>query len=55
MTLSRHRLADSLGPAGFEFKWSPLEKVRPPAQWQKAYLDAQFEVVHPQNYLDFIL
>jgi uncharacterized protein len=40
---------------GFEFKWNPLKKVRPPAQWQKAYPDAHFEVVHPLNYLEFIL
>lgn len=39
---------------GFEMKWSPHRTVRAPGAWRNAYPDADFEVVHQQNYLDFI-
>lgn len=38
----------------FEMKWSPHRTVRAPGAWRNAYPDTDFEVVHPQNYLDFI-
>ena len=39
---------------GFEFKWNSKKNPKPPAQWLKAYPNAQFEWIHPDNYLDFI-
>lgn len=39
---------------GFEFKWNSKKNPKPPAQWLKAYPDAQFEWIHPDNYLEFI-
>lgn len=37
-----------------EMKWSPRRTPRAPGAWRNAYTDSAFEVVHPQNYLDFI-
>ena len=37
-----------------EMKWSPRGGVRAPGGWRKAYPGASFQVVHPDNYLDFI-
>jgi len=37
-----------------EMKWSPRRNARAPAAWRRAYPDSAFEVIHPQNYLDFI-
>ncbi|NKB66464.1 MAG: AAA family ATPase [Candidatus Latescibacteria bacterium] len=36
-----------------EMKWSP-QAVRPPKGWSRAYPDSSFQVVHRDNYLDFI-
>ena len=40
--------------AAAEMKWSPRASVRPPAGWRRAYPEATWQVVHPDNYLDFI-
>ena len=37
-----------------EMKWSPRSKARPPQGWREAYPDSTFQVVHRDNYLDFI-
>ena len=37
-----------------EMKWSPRAAARAPAGWRQAYPDSSFQVVHPENYLDFI-
>ena len=37
-----------------EMKWSTRAGVRAPGGWRKAYPDGSFQVVHPENYLDFI-
>ena len=37
-----------------EMKWSPQSKVRPPRGWTAAYPHSTFQVVHRENYLDFI-
>ncbi|MCY4157175.1 MAG: ATP-binding protein [Gammaproteobacteria bacterium] len=37
-----------------EMKWSPRRNARAPAAWRRAYPDSAFEVIHPENYLDFI-
>ncbi len=39
---------------GYEFKWSPKKKIKPPTAWLKAYPNAQWQVITPQNYLNFI-
>ncbi len=38
----------------YEMKWNPNRKVKIPLGWQKAYPDAEFEVVTPENYLDWV-
>lgn len=42
------------GLFGYEFKWSPAKRERPPKQWLEAYPSASFQVVTPENYLTFI-
>jgi predicted AAA+ superfamily ATPase len=39
---------------GYEFKWSAKKQPKAPTQWTKAYPYAEFHVIHPKNYLDFI-
>jgi len=40
---------------GYEFKWSQQKNLRPPADWIDTYPDSSFQVIHPGNYLDFLL
>lgn len=40
--------------SAFEFKWQN-RRVRVPGSFDKAYPDATFEVVHQENYIDFIV
>ncbi|MBU2474480.1 ATP-binding protein [Patescibacteria group bacterium] len=40
---------------GYEFKYSPNKKVKPPKDWIETYDNAEFEVVNNKNYLNFIL
>ena len=40
---------------GYEAKWSPQKRNIPPRQWIDAYPEAEYALVHPENYLDFIL
>lgn len=40
---------------GIEFKWSTTKKVSPPSRWKETYPDAIFQVINPDNYLDFVL
>lgn len=37
-----------------EAKWSPKSAVRAPRGWRQTYPDSSFQVVHPENYLDFV-
>ena len=39
--------------SAYEMKWSPQE-ASPPGAWRDAYPDASFEVVHRENYLEFV-
>lgn len=39
---------------GYEFKWNENKKQKIPTAYAKAYPDASFEVINPNNYLDFI-
>ena len=41
--------------SAFAFKWSPRKKsLQAPRAWREAYPDSSFQVVHPDNYLEFI-
>jgi len=39
---------------GFEFKWNEKRTVKAPGGWTRAYPEATFGVITPDNYLDFI-
>ena len=39
---------------GYEIKWSPGKRPRPPLAWKRAYPDAEFRVVNRDTYLDFV-
>lgn len=39
---------------GYEMKWTPKKQAKAPSDWTKAYPDAEFMMIHPENYLDFI-
>jgi uncharacterized protein len=38
---------------GYEFKWS-RPKAAPPRGWLETYPEADFRVIHPENYLEFV-
>lgn len=40
--------------SAFEIKWNPAKAVRVPTAWAKAYPESSFQVIHPENYLDWI-
>jgi uncharacterized protein len=40
---------------GFKFKWSPERKEKIPKDWLKTYPQAEYEVITPNNFMDFIL
>ena len=40
---------------GFEFKWKPIKKTKPPKDWLKTYDNATYEIITEENYRDFIL
>ena len=37
-----------------EMKWSPKSRIREPGGWRKTYPGSSFQIVNPENYLDFI-
>ena len=39
---------------GFEFKWK-AQKTRAPGGWQKSYPQASFQIIHPDNYMPWLL
>lgn len=39
----------------FEFKWSKKRNPKIPTAWKKAYPDASFQVIHRDNYLEWIV
>lgn len=42
------------GLFGFECKWSPTHRVKMPKIWQETYPGATYEIITPDNYLDFV-
>ncbi|MEZ4983529.1 MAG: ATP-binding protein [Saprospiraceae bacterium] len=39
---------------GYEFKWNVNKQVKSPGAWKKNYENAEFEVINPDNYLDWV-
>jgi len=39
---------------GYEFKWSPKKAGRAPALWHETYENAGYQVIHPDNYQNFV-
>jgi len=39
---------------GYEFKWNSRKKAKVPGGWSKAYPDAEFMVINPDNYSDWL-
>jgi len=39
----------------YECKWSERKRVGPPKKWTETYPEAEFAVITPANYLDFVL
>jgi predicted AAA+ superfamily ATPase len=39
----------------YEFKWSPDKIVHPPTRWTETYKNSEFQVIHPNNYLEFLM
>jgi hypothetical protein len=40
--------------SAFEFKWNATKKTSVPKTFQKAYSDAEFQLVTPENYFEFL-
>lgn len=40
--------------SAFEFKWNTSKKSRIPVAFEKAYPEASYEIINPNNYLDWI-
>jgi predicted AAA+ superfamily ATPase len=40
---------------GYECKWSLKKKPAAPRSWVEAYPEAEFQLIHPKNYQDFVL
>lgn len=40
--------------AAFEFKWIPSKTTRLPGGFKRAYPEASFEVIHPENFFDWL-
>ena len=39
---------------GYEFKWNPKKKISPPSAWKNTYENSTFQIIFPENYLDWI-
>lgn len=39
----------------YEFKWNPNKKAKIPTAWKNAYPDSEFQVIHRDNYMDWIM
>jgi predicted AAA+ superfamily ATPase len=40
---------------GYELKWNVKDHPKPSPSWRKAYPEAKFIVINPNNYLDYII
>ena len=39
---------------GYEIKWTAKRKAKAPTLWLETYPQATYQVITPENYLDFI-
>jgi len=39
---------------GYEFKWNSNKKYKAPGGWKRAYPDAEYNIIHPENYFDWL-
>lgn len=40
---------------GYQFKWNPNKKPRIPSAWQNGYPTAEYQVINPDNYAEWLL
>ena len=40
---------------GYECKWAPKKALAPPKSWAAAYPEAEFSIIQPKNYQEFVL
>ena len=40
---------------GYEMKWGPNTRSKAPTSWRRAYPNAHFQIIHRENYQDWIL
>jgi predicted AAA+ superfamily ATPase len=40
---------------GYEFKWSQNKVIHAPSRWVETYKNSEFQVINPDNYLEFVL
>jgi uncharacterized protein len=40
--------------SAFEFKWNEKRKAKLPSSFQKSYPESSFDVIHRQNFIDFV-
>ena len=39
---------------GYEFKWNPRKKAKAPGAWSRNYSKAEFKVINPSNFFDWL-
>jgi predicted AAA+ superfamily ATPase len=39
---------------GYEFKWSEKRSAKAPKDWLDTYSNAEYKIIHPANYLEFV-
>lgn len=39
---------------GYEFKWNPRKKAKVPGAWSRNYPEAEFNVIHPNNFFEWL-
>ena len=40
---------------GYECKWNPDKKVKPPKDWSEAYPNSEYHIITRENFLDLLL
>jgi hypothetical protein len=41
--------------SAYEFKWNPDSKIRKPITFMNAYPEADFKIIHKDNFEDFLI
>lgn len=42
-------------PYAYELKWATKKRIKAPSTWTEAYPKSKFEVLTPENYIDWII